>query len=134
QQREQTAEDQQRGRGEEGGAVRQIGNDRGIDHAQLALDHAHPPVAPVLRHRRQQGGDVFPVLDGEDGIAYPPREEPQQRNDIEPGEPEVAHDPHHMNSVKTPVYPYNRLWEISPLQKKPTSGTSPSRSRMMRSS
>ncbi|MDB5923833.1 MAG: hypothetical protein JWN13_2769 [Betaproteobacteria bacterium] len=27
-------------------------------------------------------------------------------------------------SVSTPVYPYSRLCEISPLQKKPTSGTS----------
>src|SRR5882724_13267055 len=35
------------------------------------------------------------------------------------------------NSVNTPVYPYNLLWEISPLQKNPTNGKSPSACRIM---
>src|SRR3989344_205558 len=40
----------------------------------------------------------------------------------------------HENRVNTPVKPYNRLCEISPLAKKPTSGMSPSSWRMARSS
>src|SRR5574340_1673179 len=38
------------------------------------------------------------------------------------------------NRVKTPVYPYKRLWEISPLAKNPTSGKSPKVSRISPSS
>ena len=53
--------------------------------------HAHPPLAPVLRHRRQQAGNAPAVPLGKARIADPPGEEPDQRNQIEPGEPEVAH-------------------------------------------
>jgi hypothetical protein len=80
---EAAADRDQRGRGEERGAVLQRRHDLGIDHAQLAMERtAHPDVAIGVHAGIEPGVAAGTPFD-RDRVAAPRQEEERERGDVE---------------------------------------------------
>jgi len=81
--RDESPQDQYRGRGEEGRASQQAIERRNVGDAVLVLNHAFEPLAPIKPHRRDEACLCCRLALGEIGIPGPAGNEPDEHEKID---------------------------------------------------